>query len=44
MKQIEAGAGVTDFGYRDIIYVVLHSHLDKKYEINVGDRIYPNCH
>ena len=39
MRQIEAGAGVFDSGYRGVIYVVLHNHSDKDFEINVGDGI-----
>ena len=39
IKQIEARAGVMDSGYTRVIFVVLHNHSDKDYEMNVGDRI-----
>ena len=39
MRHIEAGAGIIDSEYRGVIYVILHNHLDKDFEINVGDRI-----
>ena len=39
VRQIEAGAGVIDPGYSGVIYLVLHNHSDKNFEINVGNRI-----
>ena len=39
MKMIEVGGGVTDAGFRGVIYVVLHNHSDKDYTVDVADRI-----
>ena len=38
MRQIEAGTGVTDSGYRRIIYLALHNLSDKPVTFNVGTK------
>ena len=39
MKDIEVGSGVIDSGFRGVIYVALHSHSDREYNVSVRDRI-----
>ena len=39
MKDIEVGSGVIDSGFRGVIYVVLHSHSDREYNVSVRDRM-----
>ena len=36
---IHVGAGVIDFDYRGNIGIVIFNHLDKPFQINIGDRI-----
>ena len=36
---IHVGAGVIDFDYRGNICIVIFNHLDKPFQINIGDRI-----
>ena len=36
---IHVGAGVFDFDYRGNIGIVIFNHLDKPFQINIGDRI-----
>ena len=39
LKQLEAGTGVIDSGYRGVVYVVLHILSHKRFTVNVGDKI-----
>jgi dUTP pyrophosphatase len=38
-NNIDVGAGVIDYGYKNCIKVILFNHGDKDFEVSIGDRI-----
>ena len=36
---LDAGAGVVDFDYRGLVYILLINHSDQDFQVNVGDHI-----